>query len=76
VVGETEDRCAACGSDGKPCCGTGNSGTCSTGLACSDRSLRNGTPGTCGVRQVDAGAVVARDAPSVSTTEAGAGEVR
>jgi hypothetical protein len=72
VLGETEDRCAACGTDGKPCCGTGNSGTCSTGLACSGRSTRDGTPGTCGVRQVDAGTPPPVDAP-VSATETGSG---
>ena len=31
----------------RDCCGTGGTGMCTTGLACSGRSRTNGTPGTC-----------------------------
>jgi hypothetical protein len=70
VLGATEDKCATCGGDGKPCCGTGNNGTCSTGLVCAGRNTRNGTAGTCGARQVDGGVVSPVDAPVSTATDA------
>jgi hypothetical protein len=52
VLGATNNKCATCGGDGQSCCGTGGNGTCSTNLVCSGRNRANGTPGTCGPRQV------------------------
>jgi hypothetical protein len=65
VVASAGNTCSTCRGSGQSCCGTGNQGTCETGLACSGRSRNNGTPGTCGTpTTVDGGTGPGpRDAP-------------
>jgi hypothetical protein len=47
MVATIGNQCGTCGADGQACCGTGNNGTCATGLACSGRMNGTGVAGMC-----------------------------
>jgi hypothetical protein len=53
VIGATSNSCGACGGAGQPCCGTGNNGSCTAGLACAGRDDNMGMPGMCGACGAD-----------------------
>jgi hypothetical protein len=47
MLGASGNQCGTCGAAGQPCCGTGNNGTCTTGLACTGRMSSMDMPGMC-----------------------------
>ena len=47
MVSATGNQCGTCGGAGQSCCGTGNNGTCTMGLACTGRMNGMGIPGMC-----------------------------